>query len=64
MTIYIKIGTMPGKTLHLCRKRNPPNVGERVYVKSENKPYVRAESVVIDGIKDVGGRILYFAYRL
>ena len=64
MEIYIKIGTLPAALMHLCRKRIEPKLGDHVYVKADNKRYIKAESVVIDQVKDVAGSKLFYAERI
>lgn len=59
MNIYIKLGTGPGKKMHLCYKRNLPKVGDLVYVKSENSPHIRREGALIDGITETANGTLY-----
>lgn len=65
MRIYIKIGTMPAQTMHLCNKRKEPVLGEEIYVKSENYAYIKKERVIVDEIRHLpNGPTLYCAYRM
>lgn len=64
MNICIKLGTGPGKVMHLCNKHKLPKIGDHVYVKEENKPWVRRESALIDDIKETSNGTLYFAERM
>jgi hypothetical protein len=50
--------------MHLCNKRNLPKFGDLVYLKEENKPYIRKEGALIDGIAHTGNGTLYIAERM
>jgi hypothetical protein len=53
MKIYIKIGTMPARFMHLCYKRKKPSVGDIIKVKVDNVRSEKAQACVVDSIKDV-----------
>ncbi len=62
MQIYIKIGTMPAKMMHLCRKHKEPELKELIKVKEldQNKSWFKPQSVYIDQIKDTPNGRLFF----
>ena len=64
MNIYIKLGTGQGKLMHLCNKRQLPKIGDHVFVKQENKPHIKKEGALIDGISHTANGTLFLAERL
>ncbi|OEE38299.1 hypothetical protein A1QO_02660 [Vibrio genomosp. F10 str. ZF-129] len=64
MNIYIKLGTGPGKVMHLCNKHKLPDIGEKVFVKEVNRPEYPRQGALIDGMRDTVNGTLYLAERM
>ena len=62
MVIWIKIGTLPADRLSVVRKRKPPVLGEAFLVRE--REVSRPSLVQCDQIKNIGGELLYFAFRV
>lgn len=57
MKLQIKVGTGPKEVLDVVRKRTPPKVGEKFYIRRDG----REERVLCSMIKEIGqNNYLYF----
>jgi hypothetical protein len=63
MILYFKIGSMPGMHMRVVRKRKPPVVGERFFVRDPKEKYSRHEPVRLLEIRNIGIHLLYVVER-
>jgi hypothetical protein len=63
MILYLKVGSLPGIHMHVVRKRKPPVIGERFFVRPLDERYARHEPVRLLEIRNVGSGVLYVVER-
>ncbi len=63
MNLYVKIGSMPAQYVSVVRKRKPPSVGERFFVRESKEKYACWSPVRLLEVREVGGQLLYVLER-
>jgi hypothetical protein len=61
MKLNIKVGTMPARYFHVCRKKKPPVVGEMFNIVDKGHHGSKPQHVLLTEIKvHTGGGDIYF----
>ena len=64
MIIYAKLGTMSAAYYKVVRKRKLPKIGDYFQIKESDERWAKPSGVMCDGIREVGGQIMYLLARM